>query len=389
MKSRGILLFCVLAACAEGGVDTGAANGPQSLERASWAVTHAVPAEFATIADALDAADAGDIVEVAPGEYLEDLIMPAGVRLVGDPADPAIVRGTVVVEAVVDVGLGDLVIVGEGRLHRSTGLNILGSDVDVKGVRIEEHGVGVVISGSPDEDGAGAPGGALIAGCDLSNNGVGVIIDGAAGVTVVNNQLLFNDGAAVAISTEFGPNDSVLVLHNTMVANGFGGGVGAAVVATGGGWRASRNLIVSGDIGIHCVDGPCGHDYDLVFGNRVDYSGEAAPGPNDVAADPLFVNPGALDLRLQRRSPAIDAADPDGGVAFDAQGVDRPFGPAPDIGAFEFAPASSRLTLAINEVMSNPLDEAKDEYVELYNFGQNPVDAAGILLTDGDSDDVV
>ena len=59
------------------------------------------------------------------------------------------------------------------------------------------------------------------------------------------------------------------------------------------------------------------------------------------------------------------------------------------MGAWEYRPSSSSVTLAINEVMANPLDEARDEYIELFNYGQLEVDAAGLVLTDGDSDDIL
>ena len=58
---------------------------------------------------------------------------------------------------------------------------------------------------------------------------------------------------------------------------------------------------------------------------------------NNQTGDPLFVNPGAGDLRLREGSPAIDAgtADPGNGTT-DVAGKPRTLGAAPDIGAHEF-----------------------------------------------------
>ena len=57
----------------------------------------AVPAEFATIQAAIDAAQAGDTIVVAPGTYFEQLTMKDGVRLTsdatGDGAEPVPVEG--------------------------------------------------------------------------------------------------------------------------------------------------------------------------------------------------------------------------------------------------------------------------------------------------------
>jgi hypothetical protein len=67
-------------------------------------------------------------------------------------------------------------------------------------------------------------------------------------------------------------------------------------------------------------------------------SGQA--GGNLIDVDPLFVNAAAGDLRLQEDSPLIDegsAAAPSL-PATDHDGDPRIFGPAPDMGAFEFQP---------------------------------------------------
>ncbi len=47
------------------------------------------------------------------------------------------------------------------------------------------------------------------------------------------------------------------------------------------------------------------------------------------------------------------------------------------------------LTLLINEVMANPLDEDTGEFIELYNYGDEPVDPQGLILDDGDASDVL
>ena len=47
----------------------------------------------------------------------------------------------------------------------------------------------------------------------------------------------------------------------------------------------------------------------------------------------------------------------------------------------------SGITLVINEVMANPLDEDTGEFVEIYNHGNQPVDVRGLVLDDGDATD--
>ena len=45
--------------------------------------------------------------------------------------------------------------------------------------------------------------------------------------------------------------------------------------------------------------------------------------------------------------------------------------------------------IEITEVMSNPLDEDKGEFIELYNPGNEPVNLAGFMFSDGDASDVL
>ena len=43
----------------------------------------------------------------------------------------------------------------------------------------------------------------------------------------------------------------------------------------------------------------------------------------------------------------------------------------------------------INEILYHPPEDRTGEFIELYNRGIDPVDAAGLLLTDGDATDVI
>lgn len=67
---------------------------------------------------------------------------------------------------------------------------------------------------------------------------------------------------------------------------------------------------------------------------------QAAPRINNVVADPKFVDLAAKNYGLQATSPAVNAAVPSTGLAtdHDFDGVLRPQGAAPDIGAFERTP---------------------------------------------------
>jgi hypothetical protein len=60
---------------------------------------------------------------------------------------------------------------------------------------------------------------------------------------------------------------------------------------------------------------------------------------NNIVGDPLFVNLANRDYHLMPTSPARDAAMPATITTdHDFDGVARPQGPAPDVGAFELTP---------------------------------------------------
>ncbi len=86
--------------------------------------------------------------------------------------------------------------------------------------------------------------------------------------------------------------------------------------------------------------------------------------------------------------------DPGNGVSAEWDGaafVASPCGSSPgaDNCAGAPPPGGGEVLLLITEVMANPLDERTGEYVELMNLGEAPVDLAGFVLSDGDSDDLI
>ena len=65
----------------------------QSSEGAHKSIVLKVPAEFVTVQKAINAAIAGDVVLVAAGEYKENIVMKAGVSVVGENAETTILDG--------------------------------------------------------------------------------------------------------------------------------------------------------------------------------------------------------------------------------------------------------------------------------------------------------
>lgn len=79
------------------------------------------------------------------------------------------------------------------------------------------------------------------------------------------------------------------------------------------------------------------HEYNLYFLGRQYAELGFPPGPGEMRRPPLFVDLKSGDYRLQKNSPAVDAAiNLDYNLDLDGRPV--PYGPKPDIGAYEYHP---------------------------------------------------
>ncbi len=148
---------------------------------------------FATIAQALAAAQAGQTVEVAPGTYHESLQLPAGVELVSRVPRAAVLlpppgsgAPAVSAQGVTGARLAGFRIAGDAQSPLQVGLRLADSQVEVEGIEIT---------------------GALTAGIDVS---------GADRSTVRASYLHDNPGGGVLIAESSAPR----LLNNLIAANG-------------------------------------------------------------------------------------------------------------------------------------------------------------------------
>ena len=172
-----------------------------------------------------------------------------------------------------------------------------------------------------------------IYGNDASSDGGGVFAFTRSPIKIENNLVYDNthgDGIHLKIAA--------LVQNNTIYGNTGDG------LYRGSGYDSSaliptirNNIIVSNTgYGIYSGIGVVA-TYCNVWGHTIPYNSNVTAGTGIITdTPPLFVSPGA-DFHLQTDSPCIDMADPDPNnyPAEDYDGVDRPIGPAPDMGAYE------------------------------------------------------
>ncbi len=136
--------------------------------------------------------------------------------------------------------------------------------------------------------------------------------------------------------------DHVVVTGNT-IAGSFRDGI---IVGSGGGGASSDSLIVNNiltgnRVGISTYwGGSVGTNNvvrnNLSWGNSSgDFTGTGVTFSSNLVVSPLFVNAAAGDYHLQAGSPAIGVADPAYATMPAVDGLARPVGAGPDLGAYE------------------------------------------------------
>ncbi len=351
------------------------------LQVLSSALEVAVPGDKPTIQAAVDSASAGDVVKIAAGIYTENIALKSGVILQGAGSDKTVLRGYVKFKNVDAAAVIGMRVTAEGAVGvgNEAGIGGYTGKIDIRDNIIEGFKSGI---------GLESPGQGQISGNLIRKNGLGIDLYEGGALMITNNVLLSNHKGGVVMFA-FG---KARVVHNTVIGNGFAlpydqGGAGI-VVGPFSHEIVQNNVVVSNKGGINSMSGSNSKNHhNLVWGNVNNYVGAAKPGAGDLSVDPKFNDPGNKDYRLVAGSAAIDAAV-DWKLAKDFAGQPRLTGAAPDLGAFEFQPPIKG-DLVINEVMANPLSEGTGEFVELFNPHGVAIDAAGLVIGDGDANDVV
>jgi len=270
---------------------------------------------FNTAQEGVNFSGPGDIVYVAAGTYVENVLIKKSISLIGDGADVTIIDGSGSAQPAVCMTLAGGII---EEFHIRNGTDA-GIQCEQSLLSIREN----IISNT--------------------SSGHGIEIDTGSSVTIENNIIYDNDLHGIDFQGV-----AATIMNNTIVSNK-GDGIGCT---SGDGVMIENNIIVSnGEYGISCDQSPEPQiSYNDVWDNTIgDYSG-CSPGTGDISGNPLFEDSVIYDFHITTGSPCIDAGTSDGVPEFDFDGNCRYDDPNAepntgggtdtyyDMGAYEYFP---------------------------------------------------
>jgi len=173
-----------------------------------------VPTPYPTIQDAINAANSGDIIMVAPGIYPEHVVVNKSLTLVGENKSTTIIDGggtsTVVTVKADNVTLTDFTIQNGGTYTADCGLvvwNYTGSTISNNTIR-ENGNIGLELRGTI--------GGNIVANTIISNSYAGIHISGGDNNILHGNTIAYNFLGAWISSAGTTPNT---FYHNNFINN--------------------------------------------------------------------------------------------------------------------------------------------------------------------------
>jgi hypothetical protein len=169
----------------------------------SFAATHTVPTDFATINLAIAASSAGDTIKVLPGTYVENVLVNKEVKIMGTG--------------------GALKTFVEATASGSTAFAVITNNVSISGFTIwgGSDAQGIYIGGLPANN-------VKIQNCIVEKSGFGIlVVTGANNVTIIKNQIRYctfvgggtNQGVGIFVVSTGADMSDVIIKNNQIVDN--------------------------------------------------------------------------------------------------------------------------------------------------------------------------
>lgn len=194
------------------------------------------------------------------------------------------------------------------------------------------------------------------------------------GRTLVENNVSYNNGGSGIHAFEANHID---IINNTAYNNGVV--MGYADIFAGG----SSDVKILNNIAYARHGGKCntnGGNTNVAYDYNIYYNGTTdVQGPNDIVADPKFINasinPAVANFNLQSSSPAINGGSLTAGAysSKDINGVVRPVGARPEVGAYEYPTGAAAQTITFNALPALSLGAA--------DFAPGATSSSGLPVT--------
>jgi len=260
-------------------------------------ITINVPADYTTIQAAINAAIDGDTISVKFGTYNENIVLDKKIKLIGELSGSTIIDGR---------GNGNALTISSGK------------DISIERLTIKSNDKYAIYCPGKNQTLA------VFKNLIIKNSGWGIVAEENCQLTILNTLIYNNrnsvntDGAGILIKNNFSYGITSEIRNDTIDDNYHG------IWSENSNVKVINSIITNniggtgtiGNTGIyHSGDGKSDNTFSDVYGNTLDYGGDAKPGNGCIVATPKFVWPSQRDYRLKSGSTdysiCLDAGNPE------------------------------------------------------------------------------